>query len=153
MFSGEGFIYVASVSPSSSALGKLFPHDRILRVNDVDCSQGSLRMVTEAIRSSLPVARVLVKRNRCMRNDSRNTTGEQVTKWIHTARLAPGCHGLSLKMGVYINRISEGSLAARDKSLTVGDRVLRVSMIFVFNGLNDIPKFRRSQHFFKIITV
>lgn len=65
---------------------------------------------------------------RCIRNDVRSTA-EQVTKWIHTARLAPGCHGLSLKMGVYINRISEGSLAARDKSLTVGDRVLRVGRI------------------------
>lgn len=50
----------------------------------------------------------------------------RITKWIHTARLARGCHGLILKMGVYIDRISEGSLAARDKSLTTGDRVLRV---------------------------
>lgn len=122
---------MASVSPNSPALGKLFPHDRILRVNDVDCSQGSLRMVTEAIRSTLPVARVLVKRNRCMRADSRSVTSEQVTKWIHTARLAPGCHGLSLKMGVYINRISDGSLAARDKSLTIGDRVLKVSLNYL----------------------
>ncbi|KAJ8915027.1 hypothetical protein NQ315_016002 [Exocentrus adspersus] len=125
-FPGDGSVYVASVAPGSSAIGKLFPHDRILRVNDVDCSQASLRMVTESIRSSMPVARVLVKRTRCARNEIR-TTGEQVTKWIHTARLAPGCHGLSLKMGVYINRISEGSLAARDKSLTVGDRVLRIN--------------------------
>lgn len=30
-------------------------------------------------------------------------------------------------MGVYINRISDGSLAARDKSLTVGDRVIRIN--------------------------
>lgn len=121
--SGDGYVYVASVASGSSAEGKLYQHDRILKVNDIDCSQGSLRMVTEAIRSSMPLARVLVKRNRC-RNDVNN---DQVTKWIHTARLVPGCHGLSLKMGVYINRISEGSLAARDKSLTVGDRVLRIN--------------------------
>nr|CAI5853686.1 unnamed protein product [Callosobruchus analis] len=125
-FSGDGYVYVASVTPGSPAVGKLFPRDRILRVNDVDCSQGSLRVVTEAIRSSMPVARVLVKRTRCMRNETRSSV-EQVTKWIHTARLAPGCHGLSLKMGVYINRISDGSLAARDKSLTIGDRVLRIN--------------------------
>ncbi|XP_072384932.1 disks large homolog 5 isoform X2 [Diabrotica undecimpunctata] len=123
-FSGDGYVYVASVASGSSAEGKLFQHDRILKVNDIDCSQGSLRMVTEAIRSSMPLARVLVKRNRCLRNEVNN---DQVTKWIHTARLVPGCHGLSLKMGVYINRISEGSLAARDKSLTVGDRVLRIN--------------------------
>ncbi|KAJ8967605.1 hypothetical protein NQ314_002723 [Rhamnusium bicolor] len=125
-FPGDGSVYVASVASGSPAIGKMFPHDRILRVNDVDCSRASLRMVTEAIRSSMPVARVLVRRTRCARNEIR-TTGEQVTKWIHTARLAPGCHGLFLKMGVYINRISDGSLAARDKSLTVGDRVLRIN--------------------------
>lgn len=61
---GDGYVYVASVAPGSPAVGKLFPNDRILRVNDVDCSQGSLRMVTEAIRSSMSVARVLVKRTR-----------------------------------------------------------------------------------------
>ncbi|CAH0564327.1 unnamed protein product [Brassicogethes aeneus] len=121
-----GSVYVASVAPSSPASGKLFPHDRILRVNDVDCSQVSQRMVTEAIKSSMPVARVLVKRTRCARNEVR-ASSEQVTKWIHTARLAPACHGLSLKTGYYISRISEGSLAARDKSLTVGDRVLRIN--------------------------
>lgn len=53
--------------------------------------------------------------------------GGQVTKWIHTAALPPNCHGLSLTLGVYINRIAEGSGAARDKSLTVGDRVLKIN--------------------------
>lgn len=124
-FPGDGTVYVASVLSGSSASGILFPYDRILRVNDVDCTQASLRMVTEAIRSSMPVARILVKRRVCARKEI-STNSEQVTKWIHTASLAPACHGLSLKMGVYINRISEGSLAARDKSLTVGDRVLKV---------------------------
>lgn len=71
------------------------------------------------------------------------TNGDQVTKWCHTARLAPACHGLSLRMGFYISRISDGSLAARDKSLTVGDRVLRVSsqdipMIKIIIKLNYI---------------
>ncbi|KAF7278190.1 hypothetical protein GWI33_008684 [Rhynchophorus ferrugineus] len=136
-FPGDGSVYVASVAPGSSAIGKFFPHDRILRVNDVDCSQVSLRMVTEAIRSSMPAAHVLVRRTRCARNEI-GSSGEQVTKWIHTARLAPGCHGLSLKMGVYINRISEGSLAARDKSLTVGDRILRINE----KSMDDIENVR-----------
>ncbi|XP_066137661.1 disks large homolog 5 isoform X5 [Euwallacea fornicatus] len=138
-FPGDGSVYIASVSPGSSAIGKFFPHDRILRVNDVDCSQASLRMVTEAIRSSMPAAHVLVRRTRCARNEIRST-GEKVAKWIHTARLAPGCHGLALKMGVYINRISDGSLAARDKSLTVGDRVLRIND----KSMDDIESVREA---------
>ncbi|KAL1497435.1 hypothetical protein ABEB36_008409 [Hypothenemus hampei] len=136
-FPGDGSVYVASVAPGSSAIGKFFPHDKIVRVNDLDCSQASLCMVTEAIRTSMPAAHVLVRRTRCARNDIRST-GEKVTKWIHTARLTPGCHGLSLKMGVYINRISEGSLAAKDKSLTVGDRVLRIND----KSMDDIESLR-----------
>lgn len=64
-----GSVYVDSVAPGSLAIGKLFPHDRILRVNDVDCSQVSQRMVSEAIKSSMPVARLLVKRTRCARSE------------------------------------------------------------------------------------
>lgn len=51
-----------------------------------------------------------------------------------------GCHGLSLKMGVYINRISEGSLAAKDKSLTVGDRVIRIND----KSMDDIESVREA---------
>ncbi|CAG9767331.1 unnamed protein product [Ceutorhynchus assimilis] len=138
-FPGDGAVYVASVAPGSAAIGKFFPHDKIVRVNDVDCSQASLRMVTEAIRSSMPAAHVLVRRTRCARNEIR-AFGDKVAKWIHTARLAPGCHGLSLKMGVYINRISEGSLAARDKSLTVGDRILRIND----KSMDDIENVREA---------
>ncbi|CAH1165122.1 unnamed protein product [Phyllotreta striolata] len=124
-------VYVASVVAGSTAEGRIFRDDRILKVNDIDCSQGSLRMVTEAIRSSMPLARLLVKRSRSIRSGGGGGGGggdqERVTKWIHTARLVPGCHGVSLKAGVFIHRISEGSLAARDGSLTVGDRVLRIN--------------------------
>lgn len=55
----------------------------------------------------------------------------KVARWVHTARLAAGCHGLSLESGVYISKISEGSLAAKDSSLVVGDRVLRVLLFQV----------------------
>jgi len=36
-------------------------------------------------------------------------------------------HGISLETGVYINKITPGSLAAKDGNLDVGDRVLSVS--------------------------
>lgn len=126
-FPGDGAVYVAAVAEGSIADGKLRPNDRISRVNDVDCSAVSRRMVLEAIRSSLPVARMVVSRKRRRGGASPSTNSpSQVAKWVHTARLVPGCHGLTLNTGVYISRISEGSLAARDKSLSVGDRILRV---------------------------
>lgn len=43
-------------------------------------------------------------------------------------------------MGVYINRISEGSLAAKDKSLTVGDRVIRIND----KSMDDIESVREA---------
>lgn len=36
-------------------------------------------------------------------------------------------HGISLETGIYINKITPGSLAAKDGNLDVGDRVLSVS--------------------------
>jgi S1-C subfamily serine protease len=36
-------------------------------------------------------------------------------------------HGLTLETGIYISKISPGSLAAKEGNLAVGDRVLSVS--------------------------
>jgi len=36
-------------------------------------------------------------------------------------------HGISLETGVYISKITSGSMAAKDGNLDVGDRVLSVS--------------------------
>lgn len=36
-------------------------------------------------------------------------------------------HGITLETGIYINKITPGSLAAKDGNLDVGDRVLSVS--------------------------
>ena len=38
-------------------------------------------------------------------------------------------HGISLELGVYISKISPGSLAAKDGNLAVGDRVLNVCLV------------------------
>ncbi|KAJ3662868.1 hypothetical protein Zmor_007188 [Zophobas morio] len=125
-FPGDGGVYVASVMEGSAADGKLKLNDRISKVNNVDCNAVSRRMVLEAIRANLPVARIVVSR-RTRRATSPPNTPPQVNKWVHTARLVPGCHGLTLNTGVYISRISEGSLASKDKSLSVGDRILRIN--------------------------
>lgn len=37
-------------------------------------------------------------------------------------------HGLTLETGIYISKISPGSLAAKEGNLAVGDRVLSVSL-------------------------
>jgi len=44
-------------------------------------------------------------------------------------------HGISLETGVYISKITPGSMAAKDGNLDVGDRVLSVSKCFNENQL------------------
>lgn len=39
-------------------------------------------------------------------------------------------HGLTVENGVYISRITPGSIAAREGSIAVGDRLLSVSISF-----------------------
>ncbi|XP_018325504.1 disks large homolog 5 [Agrilus planipennis] len=141
-YPNDSGIYVASVSKGSMADGKLRVNDCISRVNNLDCTSVSKRMVIETLRSSLPVAHLVVRRRRSQTwSSSQNSRGSQnvvrippsfqnnsrVARWIYTARLAAGCHGLSLESGVYIGKISEGSLAAKDNSLVVGDRVLSIN--------------------------
>lgn len=115
-------------------------NDCITKVNNVDCSTVTKRMVLQTIRSSLPAVHMVVRRRRTANWSAQNSqnltrtppvfqSNSKVARWVHTARLAAGCHGLSLESGVYISRISEGSLAAKDSSLVVGDRVLRVSFL------------------------
>lgn len=140
-YQNDSGIYVASIMKGSVADGKLRVHDCISRVNNLDCTSVSKRMVMETLRSSLPVAHMVIKRRRSPAWSSQNSRSLQnvvrsplnfqnnsrVARWIYTARLASGCHGLTLESGVYIGKISEGSLAAKDNSLVVGDRVLSVS--------------------------
>lgn len=40
-------------------------------------------------------------------------------------------HGLTIENGVYISRITPGSIAAREGSIAVGDRLLSVSYIVI----------------------
>ncbi|KAL3272364.1 hypothetical protein HHI36_013843 [Cryptolaemus montrouzieri] len=124
---GDGGVYVDSVAPLSPADGKLRQHDRILKVNDMDCASASRRIVLEAMRSGVPTTRMLIKRRKHWNGVPSPPPSTQTNRWVYTARLAPACHGLTLKNGIYIERISRGSLAAKDSTLAVGDRVLKIN--------------------------
>lgn len=47
-------------------------------------------------------------------------------------------HGISLETGVYINKITPGSLAAKDGNIEVGDRVLSVSKYLNYKQMNPL---------------
>lgn len=112
-------VYVVSIAKDSVCDGKLRPNDCIVKVNNLDCGNVSRRIVLESIRSSAPRCQVVVRRQ--LMNAS-HLYGTQLN--LKCSRRA---HGLSFESGMYIAKIEAGSLAARDKNLAVGDRIISIN--------------------------
>ncbi|XP_017882710.1 disks large homolog 5-like isoform X3 [Ceratina calcarata] len=109
-------VYVAQVISGSAIDGKLRVNDCIIRVNNVDCA--STRAIMDTLRTcSMGSATLTIRRRRLTRRS------------LRTTQLPVGSvpHGISLELGVYISKISPGSLAAKDGNLAVGDRVLNIN--------------------------
>lgn len=111
-------VYVVSIAKDSVCDGKLRPNDCVVKVNNLDCSNVSRRIVLESIRSSAPRCQVVVRR--------------QLMNAMHlyTTQLNLKCgraHGLGFESGMHIAKIEAGSLAARDKNLAVGDRIISIN--------------------------
>jgi S1-C subfamily serine protease len=115
-------VYVAQVAPGSVIENKLRVNDCIMRVNNVDCSAVSTRMIMEALRSCNAGSATLIIRRRRLGRRS-----------LRTTQLPVGSvsHGITLEIGIYIGKISPGSMAAKDGYLAVGDRVLNVGLPFL----------------------
>ncbi|XP_016842618.1 disks large homolog 5 isoform X4 [Nasonia vitripennis] len=111
-------IYVAQVAPGSVIENKLRVNDCILRVNNMDCSSVSTRMIIDTLRSCNAGSATLTIRRRRLGRRS-----------LRTTQLPVGSvpHGITLEIGIYIAKISPGSLAAKDGYLAVGDRVLNIN--------------------------
>ncbi|XP_069696680.1 disks large homolog 5 isoform X2 [Periplaneta americana] len=116
-YPNDSGIYVSAVTKGSVADGKLKLNDCISRVNNLDCSNVSKRMVLETVRSSGGVANMVVRRRR------------MGGRCLYTTQLHLNVseHGLSLETGIYICKINPGSLAAKEGNLAVGDRVLSIN--------------------------
>ncbi|XP_034934534.1 disks large homolog 5 isoform X2 [Chelonus insularis] len=111
-------VYVAQISQGSVVEGKLRINDCIIRVNNVDCSTVSTRMILETLRAcTMGTATLTVRRRRLTR------------RALRTTQLPVGSipHGIFLEIGIYIAKISPGSVAAKDGNLAVGDRVLNIN--------------------------
>lgn len=112
-------IVVVSVANHSVAYGKLRPNDCIIQVNNLDCASVSKRMVHETIRTSGARCTIVVKRPKINKSHM----------YAVQLNMAGGNrnHGLTLETGVFITKITPGSLAAREDDLLVGDRILSIN--------------------------
>lgn len=111
--------YVLAVAKDSIFDGKLKVNDYIVQVNNLDCLNASKRTILDAIRSSsLGHCTIVVKRQRMNMRHLYAT---------HLNLIGCRNHGLSLETGIYISKIAPGSLASKDGSLAVGDRILSIN--------------------------
>ncbi|XP_050531919.1 disks large homolog 5 [Daktulosphaira vitifoliae] len=128
LYPNDNAIYISSISKSSIAFRKLRVNDCILRVNSLDCSSISKRLVLETVRSLSSATLVVRRRKPASPSRSLFTTQLQVNNYDH---------GISLETGIYINKITPGSLAAKDGNLDVGDRILSINNKTVENIKNS----------------
>ena len=113
-------VYVASLTKGGfmEACRRLKVNDCILRVNNLDCRDVERGHVMEAIRNSNEsVVNITVKRRKVFRRTH--------VASLHLNGSQP--HGITLDLGVYISRIAPGSVAAKEGSIAVGDRILSIN--------------------------
>lgn len=116
---GDNPVYISSISKGSVVEGKLKVNDCILRVNNMDCRDVDRSTVLSTLRSAASRVSLVVRRRRA---------GKRYQAVLHLGtRSNPGDHGITLDSGIYISRISPGSISARESGIAVGDRVLSIN--------------------------
>jgi len=113
---GENPVYIASINKGSIVEGKLKVNDCILRVNNIDCRDVDRSTILSTLRGAGSTVSLVVRRRRA---------GRRYQAILHLGGRAD--HGITLDSGIYISRISPGSVSARESVIAVGDRVLTIN--------------------------
>ncbi|XP_038109620.1 disks large homolog 5 [Culex quinquefasciatus] len=108
--------YVLTVEHDSMFAGHLVPNDIICQINNIDCTTFSKRKIYKAIKSSLPICTLTIRR------PEKRLLPVQISFLNGNKN-----HGLHLEMGIYISKIDNGSLGAKDGRLKHGDRIISIN--------------------------
>ncbi|XP_069741561.1 disks large homolog 5a isoform X5 [Narcine bancroftii] len=122
---GDSGIFVIKVDKGSIADGKLRVNDCLLRINDMDLTNKDRKHVIKAVLNGGGVINVVVRR--------RKSLGGRAITPVHISLAGHKDIGISLETGVYVATVSPGSSAAREGSLTVGDRLITINGIALEN--------------------
>ncbi|XP_078284748.1 disks large homolog 5-like isoform X4 [Rhinoraja longicauda] len=122
---GDSGIFVIKVDKGSIADGRLRVNDCLLRINDVDLTNKDRKHVIKAVLNGGGVINVIVRR--------RKSLGGRAITPVHISLVGHKDIGISLETGVYVATVSPGSSAAREGSLTVGDRLITINGIALEN--------------------
>ncbi|XP_054712748.1 LOW QUALITY PROTEIN: disks large homolog 5-like [Uloborus diversus] len=115
----ENPIFIRNIAKGSKAEGKLKINDCIVKINNIDVSNVDRKTAIEAIKNCNGTTLLVVKRRKMTNSRGVNNVILSVHGGKH--------HGLAVENGVYISRITPGSVAAREGSIAVGDRLLSIN--------------------------
>ncbi|XP_067828640.1 disks large homolog 5a isoform X4 [Heptranchias perlo] len=122
---GDSGIFVIKVDKGSIADGRLRVNDCLLRINDVDLTNKDRKHVIKAVLNGGGVINMVVRR--------RKSLGGRAITPVHINLVGHKDIGISLETGVYVATVAPGSPAAREGSLTVGDRLITINGIALEN--------------------
>ncbi|CAL8303007.1 unnamed protein product [Lota lota] len=134
---GDCGIFVSRVDKGSVAEGRLRVNDWLLKINDVDLANKDRKQVIKAVLGVEGVINMVVRRRRSL--------GARVIAPVQLSLVGHKDSGIGLESGVFVAVITPGSPAAKDSSLTPGDRLLAINGIAVDNkSLSDCETLLRS---------
>ncbi|NWZ43047.1 DLG5 protein, partial [Brachypodius atriceps] len=122
---GDCGIFVTRVDKGSIADGRLRVNDWLLKINDVDLTNKDKKQVIKAVLNGGGVINMVVRR--------RKSLGGRVITPLHINVSGHKDSGVSLENGVFVAAVVPGSPAAKDGSLTVGDRIIAINGIALDN--------------------
>ncbi|XP_070708172.1 disks large homolog 5-like isoform X2 [Pempheris klunzingeri] len=122
---GDCGIFVSKVDKGSIAEGRLRVNDWLLKINDVDLTNKDRKQVIKAVLSGEGVINMVVRR--------RKSLGGRIITPIQINMAGHKDSGIGLESGLFVATLAPGSPAARDCTLTVGDRLLAINGITLDN--------------------
>ncbi|KAL6487298.1 hypothetical protein MHYP_G00039240 [Metynnis hypsauchen] len=122
---GDCGIFVTRVDKGSIADGRLRVNDWLLKINDIDLTNKDRKQVIKAVLNGGGVINMVVRR--------RKSLGGRLVTPVHINLIGHKDSGIGLEGGVYVTAIAAGSPAAREGTLTIGDRLIAINGIAVDN--------------------
>ncbi|XP_032408812.1 disks large homolog 5a isoform X2 [Xiphophorus hellerii] len=122
---GDCGIFVTRVDKGSVADGRLRVNDWLLKINDIDLTNKDRKQVVKAVVNGGGLINMVVRR--------RKSLGGRLVTPVHINLMGHKDSGISLESGVFVTAITLGSPAAREGSLTVGDRLIAINGIALDN--------------------
>ncbi|XP_077437529.1 disks large homolog 5-like isoform X2 [Vanacampus margaritifer] len=122
---GDCGIFVTRVDKGSIADGRLRVNDWLLKINDIDLTNKDRKQVMKAVLNVGGLINMVVRR--------RKSFGGRFLTPVHINLMGHKDSGIGLENGVFVTTVVQGSPAAREGTLTVGDRLIAINGIVLDN--------------------